>query len=102
MLFSSTFDQPYGQFTSPDYPLAYEPAHGGCLLYTFTGPDDHIVELTLTVVELDATDTSVTFFFFLFFSFHPLFLSLWGRDPPVWGRDPPVWGRDPRSGVVTP
>ena len=48
-------------------------------------------------------------FLVFFFSFHPLFLSLWGRDPPVWGRDPPVWGRDPpvwgrdpRSGVVTP
>jgi hypothetical protein len=55
VLFSSTFGQSYGQFTSPDFPKPYDPGIGnGCVLYTFTGQRDEIVELTLTTIDIDA------------------------------------------------
>ena len=66
--YSSTFGQPFGQFTSPDFPKPYDPGIG-CVLYTFTAPvppatlssgtisSSWIVELTITSLNLPQTAT---------------------------------------------
>ncbi|XP_059351718.1 cubilin-like [Daphnia carinata] len=62
--YSSTFGQPFGQFTSPDFPKPYDPGIG-CVLYTFTAPVasasgpaiSWIVELTITNLNLPPTST---------------------------------------------
>ena len=58
--YANTYGQPYGQFTSPDFPKPYDPGIG-CVLYTFTAPTPSatsapsIVELTITSLNLPQT-----------------------------------------------
>lgn len=51
VLFNSTYDKDYGIFHSPNWPAAYADDIG-CLLYTFQGKDDQIVEITFDEFDL--------------------------------------------------
>nr|CAH7747471.1 unnamed protein product [Callosobruchus chinensis] len=45
VVFSTTFGKEKGTFKSPDFPKPY-PSNIDCLLYTFVGSTDEIVQLT--------------------------------------------------------
>ena len=51
ILFSSTYGKDYGIFHSPDWPTPYEDDIN-CLLYTFQGKNDQIVEITFDEFDL--------------------------------------------------
>lgn len=51
VLFNSTFGKDYGIFHSPDWPSPYQDDIN-CLLYTFQGNNDQIVEITFDEFDL--------------------------------------------------
>lgn len=56
----SSFNQrgkEFGRFTSPNWPSSYESGID-CLLYTFKGPPNHLVQLTFNQFNLQRIPTS--------------------------------------------
>lgn len=56
LVFSGTFGKEKGIFHSPDFPEPY-PANIDCLLYTFVGNADEIIEINL--LEFDVYKTNL-------------------------------------------
>ena len=56
MIYTNTYGQTHGQFSSPDFPKPYDPGIH-CVIYTFTAQRDEIVELTLNTIQLAPTQT---------------------------------------------
>lgn len=55
LVFTSTFGKEKGIFKSPDFPKAYPP-NIDCLLYTFIGSPDEIIEITFLEFDLKKTN----------------------------------------------
>lgn len=54
LIFSGTYGKEKGTFKSPDHPKPY-PSNIDCLLYTFIGSPDEIIELTFEAFDVRKT-----------------------------------------------
>jgi hypothetical protein len=55
ILFKETYGKEYGVFTSPNWPTPYE-KNIDCLLFTFEGPADHLIEVTFDEFDVQRTN----------------------------------------------
>lgn len=72
LVFSATFGKEKGVFKSPDFPKPYSP-NIDCLLYTFIGSQDEIIEITF--LDFDVRKTNLEWVLEILHIFRPVF---WG------------------------
>ncbi|GAB6030998.1 hypothetical protein CHUAL_007818 [Chamberlinius hualienensis] len=69
LIFEASFTRDFGVFTSPNFPSPYE-TNINCLLYTFVGNEDEIVQLTFDDFDVHKTELECVFGDFLKMFFH--------------------------------
>ncbi|XP_054722762.1 suppressor of lurcher protein 1-like [Uloborus diversus] len=60
VVFDTTFQKEFGLFTSPNWPVPYED-NIDCLLYTFVGADEQMVEISFDEFDLQRTNLECVF-----------------------------------------
>lgn len=55
IIFEASYGTDFGTFTSPNFPIPYE-TNINCLLYTFVGNENEIIQLTFEEFDVQKVD----------------------------------------------